>query len=371
MFATKPVRWGYANVAKPFFFRRDPEDVHDRVTWLGKTLGRFSAARAVTRALFSYRSPALEQTILGIRFANPVGLTAGFDKNAELLEIMPAVGFGFEEIGSVTGEPCEGNPRPRLWRLPKSRGLVVWYGLKNDGCEAVAARLRGRAFAFPVGTSVARTNSAETVDASAGIADYAKAFRAFAGIGDYTTVNVSCPNTCGGEPFTAPERLDRLLAALDAIPTGKPTFLKLPCDLSSDELDALVAVCNRHRVHGLILSNLTKLRDRSTIDRHEIAATDKGGISGRPTFGPSNELISHLWETTGRRYVIVGSGGIFSAEDAYEKIRRGASLVQLATGMIFEGPQVVGEINRGLVALLRRDGFANIAEAVGTHARTR
>jgi len=142
MFATSLQRWTYRHVAKPFFFRRDPEDVHDAMTAVGARLGEHAVTRMLTRALFAYGHPALEQTILGIRFRNPVGLTAGFDKNAQLLRIMPEVGFGFEEIGSVTGEPCEGNPRPRLWRLPTSKGLVVWYGLKNDGAEAVARRLR-------------------------------------------------------------------------------------------------------------------------------------------------------------------------------------------------------------------------------------
>lgn len=366
MIATKPFRWCYAHVAKPFFFRRDPEDVHDAMTAVGARLGEHAVTRMLTRALFAYEHPALEQTILGIRFRNPVGLTAGFDKNAQLLRIMPEVGFGFEEVGSVTGEPCEGNPRPRLWRLPKSKGLVVWYGLKNDGAEAVARRLRGLDAAIPYGTSVARTNSAATVEQSAGIADYAKAFRAFADIGDYFTVNVSCPNTCGGEPFTSPEALDRLLAALDPIPTKKPVFLKMPADISTGELDALIAVADRHRVQGFVISNLTKKRDRATVNKDEIAVTDKGGISGRPVAEPSNALIAHAYRVAGSRYVIMGVGGIFSAKDAYEKIRLGASLVQLATGMIFEGPQVIGEINRGLVELLRRDGFANISEAVGT-----
>jgi dihydroorotate dehydrogenase subfamily 2 len=368
MFATKTLRWGYANVAKPLFFRRDPEDVHDAVTALGERLGACAPVRALTRALLAYEHPSLESAVLGIRFANPVGLSAGFDKNARLLGIMPAVGFGFEEIGSITGEPCEGNPRPRLWRLPKSKGLAVWYGLKNDGCEAVAARLRGFSSDIPFGTSVARTNSAATVSREAGIADYAKAFRALADVGDYFTVNVSCPNTCGGEPFASPEALDRLLAALDAIETRKPVFLKLPADASAAELDALIAVADRHRVHGFVIANLTKRRDRATIVQSELAVTEKGGISGRPVSEPSNALIAHAYRAAGSRYVIIGVGGIFSAEDAYEKIRLGASLVQLVTGLIFEGPQLIGEINRGLAGLLRRDGFANVADAVGTGA---
>lgn len=366
MFATSLQRWTYQHLVKPIFFRLDPEDVHDRICALGSTLGKFAITRRLSKTLFVFENPALEQTILGIHFPNPIGLTAGFDKNAELTKIIPSVGFGHEEIGSVTGEPCLGNPKPRLWRLPKSKGLVVWYGLKNDGATVIAARLSGQTCSIPLGTSVARTNAPETVEDSAGIADYVKAFSAFAQIGDYTTVNISCPNTCGGEPFTQPNRLDALLTALDAVATSKPIFLKLPCDITTDELDALVDVATQHRVHGLIASNLTKRRDRQGIDQKEIAGKDKGGVSGRPVFDPSNVLISHLYQTVGSRFVIVGSGGVFSAEDAYEKIRRGASLVQLATGMIFEGPQLIGKINHGLVRLLRRDGYKNITEAVGT-----
>jgi dihydroorotate dehydrogenase len=369
MFATGIQRWAYRHVAKPLFFSRDPETVHDAVSRIGVWLGRVAPARALARALYRYDHPALEQTILGISFKNPVGLTAGFDKNAELTRIMPSVGFGFEEIGSVTGEPCGGNAKPRLWRLPKTRGLVVNYGLKNDGCEAIAARLRHERFAFPVGISIAKTNSPTTVEIGAGIADYEKAFRAFTDIGVYITVNISCPNAYGGEPFTAPDKLDALLARLDEVPYAKPVFLKMPVDLSVGELDALVAVADRHRIHGFILSNLTKKRDRPTIVPQEIAHLPKGGVSGKPVQAPSDELIAHLYRTVGSKYVIIGSGGVFSAEDAYEKIRRGASLVQLATGMIFEGPQLIGEINLGLVRLLRRDGFSNVSEAVGAAHR--
>lgn len=365
MFATSTQRWLYQHIAKPIFFRLDPEYVHDHVLELGKAFGRTALTRRATRALYHFQHPALRQTILGIHFPNPIGLTAGFDKNAELTHILPSVGFGFEEVGSVTGEPCEGNPKPRLWRLPKSQGLVVWYGLKNDGSKAIAERLRNARHEFPIGTNIARTNAPTTVRTEAGIADYVKAFQAFAEIGDYTTVNISCPNTCGGEPFNEPTRLALLLTALDRIPTKKPTFIKLSADISAKELDALVDVCDLHRVQGFILSNLTKNYDRQTIDAQERRTIVKGGISGRPVFDPSNALIAHLYRRVGSRYVIIGSGGVFSAEDAYTKIRLGAALVQLATGMIFQGPQLIGEINRGLVTLLHHDGFPSVSEAVG------
>lgn len=366
MFATNLQHWLYTRVAKPIFFKRDPEFVHDRVTHLGKLIGRWSLGRAVTKVLLAYAHPALAQDVLGIHFANPVGLTAGFDKNAELTDILPSIGFGFAEIGSVTGERCEGNPKPRLWRLPESKGLVVWYGLKNDGCETIAERLKYKKFIIPLGVSVAKTNCRETADVEAGIADYAKAFAIMEPVAGYITVNISCPNTYGGEPFVSPELLERLLARLDQLATVKPVFLKMPCDLSMDELDALMDVAARHRVDGLILSNLTKKRDRQEIASHEIQDIDKGGISGKPVSAASNALIAYAYKKAGKRFVIIGVGGIFTAEDAYEKICQGAGLVQLATGMIFEGPQVIGKINRGLVELLKRDGYKNISQAIGS-----
>jgi dihydroorotate dehydrogenase len=369
MFATSFQRWAYRYVAKPVFFRMDPELVHDLMLSFGGFLGNHGWTRRLAKGLYHHENSALEQEILGIRFPNPVGLAAGFDKNAELTQILPAVGFGFEEIGSITGEPCAGNPKPRLWRLPKSRGLVVYYGLKNDGCEAISKRLRGRKFDFPVGVSVAKTNNQATCDTEVGIADYVKAMRTMEGIGDYFAVNVSCPNAFGGKPFSTPEKLDALLTALDKVETAKPIFIKLAVDLSPAELDDLVRVADHHRVHGFILCNLTKRRDIEGLVKGEIAGIESGAISGKVIERDCNELISHLYKTAGSRYKIIGVGGVFSAEDAYEKIRRGTSLVQLITGMIFEGPQLIGEINRGLMGLLRRDGFKNVGEAVGSAHR--
>lgn len=366
MFATRAIRIFYKRIAKPIFFRQDPEDVHDQIIRVGARLGRVRALRWLTRTTLSYANPVLEQDLLGVHFPNPVGLAAGFDKNALLTRVLPTVGFGYEEIGSITGEPCDGNPRPRLWRLPKSQGLVVHYGLKNDGCEAVAQRLRGQSFAFPVGVSVAKTNSPATVAVPDAIADYKKAFCAFLDIGDYYTINISCPNAFGGEPFVEPERLDLLLTELDTVATPKPIFLKLSLEQTTQQLDALVAVADRHRVHGFILSNLLKNFAHQEVDPSEVAGITHGGISGKPTFHQSNAVIAHLYTTVGKRYVIIGCGGIFSAADAYEKIRQGASLVQLITGMIYEGPQLIGEINRGLAELMARDGFAHVSEAVGS-----
>lgn len=369
MFATPFIKWSYRNLAKPVFFAQDPELVHDRMTAVGERLGRFGLTRRLTEWTFAYRHPMLEQEVLDLKFTNPVGLAAGFDKNAVMIPIMGAVGFGFTEVGSITGEPCAGNPKPRLWRLPKSQSLGVYYGLVNDGAAAIADRLRGQQWPLVVGTSVAKTNNPDTCELDAGVADYAKAFRAFAEIGDYYTVNISCPNAFGGEPFADPERLEALLTELDRIETSKPVFLKLSVDLEEAELRELLAVTDQHRVHGFVLSNLSKRRDRPGFVPEELAKVPTGGLSGRPVFEPSNRQLATMYRLAGERYRLIGVGGVFTAEHAYAKIRQGASLVQLITGMIYGGPQTIGEINRGLVRLLRRDGFGSVAEAVGADHR--
>ncbi|MEK7528545.1 MAG: quinone-dependent dihydroorotate dehydrogenase [Patescibacteria group bacterium] len=354
----------YRLITKPIFFLQDPENVHDRMLRFGAFLGRHTLTRAVTRLFFDYRNKSLEQNILGINFKNPVGLAAGFDKDACLTDILPSVGFGFAEVGSITGRPCEGNPKPRLWRLKKSQSLVVNYGLKNEGCEKISARLRTKKFEIPVGVSVAKTNCKETAETGCGIDDYAVAFSSVADIASFITINISCPNAFGGEPFTSAERLEKLLARLDGVPMTRPVFLKLPADIESSSVDATLDIISRHRVHGFVICNLTKKRDNPMILDSNVPVM--GSISGPVMRERSNELISYVYGKVGKKYVIIGTGGIFTAEDAYEKILRGASLVQLITGMIYQGPQVISEINRGLVRLLNRDGYRTIGSAIGT-----
>ena len=357
----------YAHVLKPLFFRSDPEAIHDRMTKVGARLGRHSWGRAITGGLFDYQNDMLRQNILGLEFKNPIGLSAGFDKNAELTDILPSVGFGFAEAGSITGESCEGNPKPRLWRLPASQSLVVYYGLKNDGCEAIAARLKDkharRPFAIPVGISVAMTNCSANLETGHAVADFVKAFRVMEPYASYITVNVSCPNIQAGKPFTEPDKLERLLSALDPIPTTKPVFIKLSPDLSHAEIDRILEVARPHRVQGIITTNLTKNRDNPRILDADVPKV--GGLSGKVVQEGADDALAYIYKKEGKRFLFIGSGGVFTAEDAYKKIRLGASLVQLITGMIYEGPQVVGEINRGLVALLKRDGFANMSQAIG------
>ncbi|OGY25567.1 MAG: dihydroorotate dehydrogenase (quinone) [Candidatus Woykebacteria bacterium RBG_16_44_10] len=333
---------------------------------LGKFLGSNVITKELTSLALSYSNKKLEQQILGINFPNPIGLAAGFDKDAQLTAILPSVGFGFAEVGSITGEPCEGNPKPRLWRLKKSKGLVVYYGLKNEGCQKISQKLRQKVFRIPIGISIAKTNSQKTVSIEAGVEDYAKAFGSFTGIGDYFTINISCPNTYGGQPFTEPRRLEKLLRRIDRIQTKKPIFLKISPDLTKVETDAILEVAARHNIAGFVCTNLTKQRSGNKI-KDEFIPT-KGGISGKVVEELANNLISYIYQKTQERFIIIGCGGVFSAEDAYKKIKLGASLIQLITGMVFEGPQIISEINQGLTQLIERDRFRNIAQAVGSEA---
>lgn len=328
----------YTRLMRPIFFRFDPEFVHDMFTLLGRLLGSNSLTRGLNHLLFGYEHPILERTVAGIHFKNPVGLSAGFDKNARLIKLLPHVGFGFVEVGSITGEPCAGNPKPRLWRHPELKSIRVHYGLMNDGAKAIAKRLNGKHLPLVVGTSIAKTNSPLTCETEAGIADYLKAFKAMKDIGAYTTVNLSCPNAYGGQPFNDARRLDKLLRKLDKISTKKAVFLKLSPDLSLKEIDQLLAIAKNHRIHGLVCTNLTK--------NHKFGP---GGLSGKAVEDLAIAQLRHIKKKYGSRFALIACGGIFSAEDAWKRLEAGADLLQLVTGMIYEGPQLISEINRGLV----------------------
>jgi dihydroorotate dehydrogenase (fumarate) len=364
----------YRIAVKPVLFRQKPDDVHNRMIKGASYLQRSRLADGLLSANWSYRNPMLTQTLHGITFENPVGLSAGFDKNFQLLPMLKAIGFGFMEGGSLTFRACDGNPRPWFYRLPKTKSLVVHAGLANEGVEAITVRLQAypaNTFEhFPLNISVAKTNSPEACDEKNAIQDYIGSLKKIkkSGVGNMITLNISCPNTFGGEPFTTPARLEHLLAEVDKLRLDQPIFVKMPVNLEWREFSQLLRVIVKHAVTGVTISNLTKDRRRAHLK--DILPDDvQGGLSGKPTFELSNELIAKTYRHYGDRLTIIGVGGIFSAEDAYTKIKLGASLVELITGMIFEGPQLIGQINRGLVKLLHQDGFTSISEAIGSGNR--
>jgi dihydroorotate dehydrogenase len=357
---------GYKYLAKPVFFAQDPEKVHDGMIKVARFSGKHKITKQLASLAFNYHHPSLEQNILGINFKNPVGLSAGFDKDALITDILPKVGFGFAEIGSVTAEPSPGNSGTRLWRLKSSKAIGVYYGLKNDGAKVIASRLIAKTSNMPIGVSVAKTNCQATAEDNAGIADYVKAYKIVQNVGDYYTINISCPNTYGGQPFNDARRLNKLLIALDKVKTKKPVFVKLSPDLSKQTVNELIDVCKNHNVQGFVCSNLTKDRTLKQISKEDYVP-ELGGFSGKIVENKANQLIEHVYKQTKGKYIIIGVGGIFSAQDAYTKIKLGANLVQLITGMIYQGPQTISDINIGLVQLLKQDGYSNISQAVGVY----
>jgi dihydroorotate dehydrogenase subfamily 2 len=357
-------RWIYRKAVRPVLFGIDPEVIHDRMTDVAEFFGRTAPTRALTRAFFRYDNPALRQTIAGVDFTNPVGLSAGFDKNARLTQVMADIGFGFEEIGSMSIRPCAGNPKPRLQRLPESKSVLVNYGLMNDGAEVIAARLSKARSGLPLGISLVPTNDAGATTIPAMVEEVAAAHRILAPHAAYITLNLSCPNACQPQPFMSPVALRELLPEIVKLPNQRPIFLKISPDVPFGQLDELMAVAAEHKVTGFIATNLTKQREGNSA-LHNTDLPEKGGLSGKVVSELADRSLEHLARQSAGRFVLMGVGGIFSAEDAYRKIGLGASLLQLITGMLYEGPGLIGSINHGLVERLVRDGFKNISDAVG------
>ncbi|MEK7600533.1 MAG: quinone-dependent dihydroorotate dehydrogenase [Patescibacteria group bacterium] len=364
----------YRHIVKPILFLFPADRVHEWALTLGAWSGTVAPLRWLVRVCCAVTDPRLETTVAGITFSNPVGLAAGFDYDGRLIDIIPSVGFGFHTVGTITNQPYAGNPRPMLGRLPRSQALLVNKGFKNAGMEHVLQRVPQCAHG-PVGISIGSTNrSYPSFDAV--VADITGGFqKAIAHpLFSYFELNISCPNlihvTSFAERPDTPEGLSRILTALAALPIVCPVFIKMPLERSFEEIDALIAIAEPFAfIRGFVFSNLVKDRSNPHLDHEEVARAGKGNFSGAPTRDGANALIGHVARHYSKRFIIIGCGGIFTAEDAYEKIRLGASLVQLITGMIYFGPQRVGEINQGLARLLARDSYSHISEAVGAAHR--
>ncbi len=333
-------------------------------------MGRIPGVAPVMSALLRVSHPSLRVTVAGIAFENPVGLAAGFDHEGKLPLLVGALGFGFESIGTVTDGAYGGNAYPRLKRLVKSRAILVNKGFKSSGMAHVLARLSGQRWRVPIGISVGRTNTAAHEDHEDAIADILSALQKAKGSGvpfSYYELNISCPNLLKDISFYEPERFAQLLGALGGLGLDKPLFVKMPISLPDAEIDALIDVALRFPVAALIFGNLQHDRAHPSLDRAEIGphASHRGNLSGMPCQARSDELVARAYRRSAGKIAIIGCGGIFTAADAYRKIRHGASLVQLATATIFEGPQIAAELCADLPKLLARDGFTHLSEAVG------
>lgn len=357
LLASKTTTFVYKNVLKPIVFLFDAETVHNTFVKLGTLLGNIPPARFLTRIIWAYNHPTLNKSLNGVYFPNPVGLSAGFDYNGNLTQILPAVGFGFHTIGTITLHPYAGNQKPRLGRFPKSRALLVNKGLKNIGAKACIEHLKNIPLHIPTGISIGSTNKAYA-SLKEQILDTITCFYLFEQSPlkhAYYELNISCPNTHGGEPFSIPSHLEALLTALDKLTISRPIYIKFPIDQSWEESKVLLDIIAAHCPSGVILGNLTKDKNNPAVhpEDREAWQSKKGNLSGKPTWDRSNALIANTRKTYGKRFTIIGTGGVFSGKDAQHKLDLGADMVQLITGMIFNGPATIGQINYHLAHKIR------------------
>jgi dihydroorotate dehydrogenase len=310
--------------------------------------------------------PILATRLWGRRLPNPIGLAAGFDKNAEVIEAMFGLGFGAVEVGSVTPLPQPGNPRPRVFRLLEDEGVINRLGFNNEGVEEMAMRLKAYRGANPVGGAqgLLGVNLGKNKQSPDAGADYAAGARALAGFADYLVVNVSSPNTPGLRALQDPRELEAILSPLRAtLPRpAPPLVLKVAPDLSDADKRDIAAFALEHELDGLIVSNTTISRPAGL---RSAAREEAGGLSGRPLFHLATAALADFQRLTEGRIALIGTGGVASGADAYAKIRAGACMVQLYTALIFQGPDLVWRIKQDLAELLRRDGFESLEQAVG------
>jgi dihydroorotate dehydrogenase len=359
----------YRWCARPLLFRFDPERVHLATLRACGALGRTGTGRALVRAVYGYEHPSLRTRVGGIEFPNPVGLPAGFDKNGIATEALAALGFGSIDVGSVSALPSAGNPeRPRLFRIPADEGLIVYYGVPNDGADAVAARLARVRLPIPLGISLVETNSGTPGSVDHVIAEMVAAARPFVTFANYLALNLNCPNSAGGfSHFDDPANLRRLLEAYRDVAGLPPMFIRVTPPRDPARIDALLeAIDPFPLVKGL--SFYDPKRNLRPLLKTPRAALDRmrGSVSAPVARDWMNATIREWYRLIDRkRLVLIGAGGIGSADDAYRTIRLGASLVQVYTALVYRGPGLVPEIKRGLARLLERDGFKSVSEAVG------
>ncbi|OGM05778.1 dihydroorotate dehydrogenase (quinone) [Candidatus Woesebacteria bacterium GWB1_43_5] len=338
--------FSYQSLLKPIAFQIDPERIHDKITNFGESLEN---QNEILSWLFAFKNPSLKRTVLGIEFENPIGLAAGFDYDGHLAKVLKHIGFGFNTVGTITARAYEGNPKPRLARLPKSKSLLVNKGFKSEGAAAVAKRLDKKKLSkHTVGVSIGSTNNAKVNTIPKAIDDYLTSFKIFKGRKyiKYFELNISCPNTDITESFASPQNFKKLVHEIAKLKLTQPIFVKMPNEIRHTNSDRLVRVALKAGIRGFIFSNLVKDRKNKGFDKEEIKqmANLKGNFSGAPTAKNALSLIKHTRKSFGKSVAIIGCGGTFSTADAKDKFEAGADLVQLITGAIYQGPQLIGQI---------------------------
>ena len=337
----------YKLLLRPIFFLFEPEKAHHLVTGLFQLIMKIPGKRWVFQSIYKVEDKRLEKELFGLKFPNPVGLAAGFDKQASFYSEFSALGFGFIEIGTITPKPQDGNPKPRMFRLPKDQGLINRMGFNNGGLEMARKNLQNRDRSFIIGGNIGKNKVTPNESA---VDDYITCFRGLHDLVDYFVVNVSSPNTPGLRELQDKEPLLRILNALKEenakIPTARPILLKIAPDLTDSQLDDIVDIVAESKIDGVIATNTTISREGLNSSKELLS--EAGGLSGKPVRERSTEVIKYLHQKSNGSFPIVGVGGIHSAEDAIEKLNAGASLIQVYTGFIYEGPALIATINKAL-----------------------
>jgi len=337
-------------LVKPIFFSMNPEKAHHTVTGGLKTFSKIWGSKALLKSIYTVSDPRLEREVFGLKFKNPVGLAAGFDKNAEYIEDMAKFGFGFIEIGTVTPKPQPGNDKPRMFRLVPDEALINRMGFNNQGADVAAGRLKHlkNKDGVIIGGNIGKNKVTANEDA---VNDYIYCFHALYDYVDYFVVNVSSPNTPGLRDLQEKGPLMQILNTLQELnkkkPALKPILLKIAPDLTDSQLDDIVEIVTETKIAGVIATNTTISREGLTSDPNLVQ--EMGGVSGKPLTKRSTEVIRYLATKSNKSFPIIGVGGIHSAEDAIEKLDAGASLIQVYTGFIYEGPALVSAICKGLL----------------------
>jgi len=360
----------YAMLFRPLAFRLDPETAHHLAMAAGARLGW--AAGAVRTAM-SVEDDRLATDVAGLHFPTPIGLAAGFDKSGSAIPALAGLGFGSIEIGSVSLDPSEGNPKPRLWRLPEDEGIVVHYGLPNDGAGVIAERLARTRLPVPLGINLVVTNrgpGAAPLNPDQIIGEYVAAAQAMAPYADYLMLNLSCPNTVDGRDFFAePGHLDACLTAVGETRLRLPVFLKVSPLGGVEAIERVLAAADGRDFVAGFMFNLPPVKPGGMRTAEQALRQMPGAVSGPPAAALADDCIRETFRRMDRkRHVLIGAGGVSTAEDAYRKIRLGASLVQLLTALIYQGPGVVRTITKGLAQLLAREGVKNVRDVVGVDA---
>lgn len=341
----------YKSLVRPLLFLFDPEKIHHFVFSLLKLKGKIPGFRWILSTFFVKEDPRHEKEVFGIRFKNRVGLAAGFDKDARLIDELACFGFGFIEIGTLTPKPQPGNEKPRLFRLPADQALINRMGFNNQGVLAAVERLKKRKSTVIVGGNIGKNKVTPNENA---LEDYAYCFEALYEYVDYFVVNVSSPNTPGLRELQEKEPLRKLLSYVKALslakPKQKPVLLKIAPDLSNEQLDDVIDILKETKTDGVIATNTTIAREGLSTEQQTLAQIGNGGLSGKPLAARSTEVIRYLRTKLGPQYPIIGVGGIMTAEDAVEKLTAGADLIQLYTGFVYEGPAIVRRINKAILA---------------------